>query len=84
MIYCSIIVYKKEKEVGFMETDKGMTEILQQDFSVLNENNKKKVIDMTKFLVLTQNTIVPGFLEENSPVDMSSTGTEKERRKVSI
>jgi hypothetical protein len=35
---------------------------------------------MTKFLVLTQNTIVPGFLEEKSPVDMS-VGTEKKGRK---
>jgi hypothetical protein len=36
---------------------------------------------MTKFLVLTQNTIVPGFLEEKSPVDMS-IGTEKAREKI--
>jgi hypothetical protein len=50
-----------------METDKEMTEILEQDFSALNEANKKKVVDMTKFLVLTQNTIVPGFLEEKGP-----------------
>ena len=50
-----------------METDKEMTEILQQDFPVLNETNKKKVIEMTKFLVLTQNTIVPGFLKEKRP-----------------
>jgi hypothetical protein len=54
-----------------METDKEMREMLEQDFSVLNESNKKKVVEMTKFLVLTQNTIVPGFLEENGPVDMS-------------
>jgi hypothetical protein len=65
-----------------METDKEMTEILQHDFLVLNEANRKSVIEMTKFLVLTQNTIVPGFLEENSPVDMS-IGTEKERQKMS-
>jgi hypothetical protein len=75
MIYCSIIVFK---EVGFMETDKEMTEILQHDFLVLNEANRKSVIEMTKFLVLTQNTIVPRFLEENSLVDMS-IGTKKER-----
>jgi hypothetical protein len=56
-----------------METYKEMTEILQKDFSVLNESNKKKIVDMTKFLILTQNTIVPGFLEENSPVDISIT-----------
>jgi hypothetical protein len=61
-----------------METDKKMMEILQQDFSVLNKINRKKIVDMTRFLVLTQNTIVPGFLEEKGPVDMSM-GTEKER-----
>jgi hypothetical protein len=61
-----------------METDKEMTEILQRDFFVLNESNKKKVVEMTKFLILTQNTIVPGFLEEKGPVDMS-IGAEKER-----
>jgi hypothetical protein len=33
---------------------------------------------MTKFLVLTQNTIVPSFLEGNGHADMS-TRTEKER-----
>jgi hypothetical protein len=61
-----------------METDKEMRETLKQDFSVLNETNRKNVVEMTKFLVLTQNTIVPGFLEEKSHFDMS-TGTEKER-----
>jgi hypothetical protein len=50
-----------------METDKEMMETLKQDFSILNERNKKKAIEMTKFLVLTQNTIVPGFLEEKEP-----------------
>jgi hypothetical protein len=44
----------------------------------LNESNKKNVVEMTKFLVLAQNTIVPGFLEEKSPVDMP-VGTEKEK-----
>jgi hypothetical protein len=77
MIYCSIIVFK---EVGFMESDREMTEILQHDFSVLNESNRKHVVDMTKFLVLTQNTIVPGFLEEKSPADVS-VGTEEETHK---
>jgi hypothetical protein len=36
---------------------------------------------MTKFLVLTQNTIIPGFLEEKSPVDMSIRA-EKESQKI--
>jgi hypothetical protein len=64
-----------------METDKEMMKILEQDFSVLSESSRKKVIEMTKFLVLTQNTIVPGFLEEKDPVDMS-IGTEKEKREM--
>ena len=34
-----------------------------KDFSALSEENKKKVLDMTKFLVLTQNTIVPAMLQ---------------------
>jgi hypothetical protein len=50
-----------------METDKEMAETLQRDFPVLNETNRKKVVEMTKFLVFTQNTIVPGFLEEKGP-----------------
>jgi hypothetical protein len=61
-----------------MEPHKEMTETLEQDFPVLNETNKKKVVEMTKFLVLTQDTIIPGFLEEKGLVDMS-IGTEKER-----
>jgi hypothetical protein len=60
-----------------MEADKEMAKTLEQDFPVLKETNKKKVVEMTKFLVLTQNTIVPGFLEEKGLIDMS-IGTEKE------
>jgi hypothetical protein len=50
-----------------METDKEMIKTLEQDFSALNENNKKNVVEMTKFLILTQNTIVPGFLKGKGP-----------------
>jgi hypothetical protein len=61
-----------------METDKEMAETLQRDFPVLNESNRKKVVEMTKFLVLTQNAIVPGFLEEKRPsVDVSRHVQEK-------
>jgi hypothetical protein len=47
--------------------DKEMTETLWQDFTTLNEVNRKNVIEMTKFLILTQNTVVPGFLKEKEP-----------------
>jgi hypothetical protein len=46
-----------------VETDKKeMSEILNKEFLGLTEENKKKVMEMTKFLVLTQNTIVPEML----------------------
>jgi hypothetical protein len=64
-----------------MKTNEEMMKTLQQDFPALNDKNKKNVIEMTKFLVLTQNTVVPGFLEEKGSVDMS-TGAEKERGKI--
>ncbi|MDR2478850.1 MAG: hypothetical protein LBD48_05995 [Treponema sp.] len=50
-----------------MESDKEMTEVLRAEFSTLNDTNKKSVIEMTKFLVLTQNMIVSGFLEKKGP-----------------
>jgi tRNA 2-selenouridine synthase SelU len=76
LLYISIL--RKIRRRLFMEADKEMIETLEQDFSILNESNKKNIIEMAKFLVLTQNRIVPGFLEEKGPVDMS-IGTEKER-----
>ena len=36
---------------------------LNNDFSVLTEENRKSVIEMTKFLIITQNTIVPELLK---------------------
>jgi hypothetical protein len=50
-----------------VETDKEMAEVVRAEFSLLNEANRKKVVDITKFLVLTQDTIVPGFLEKKEP-----------------
>lgn len=55
-----------------METDKEMAEVLREEFSGLNESNKKKVVDMAKFLVLTQNTIIPEFLGEKGLSDTSA------------
>jgi hypothetical protein len=61
-----------------METGKEMTETLKQNFSILNEYNRRNVIEMTKFLILTQNTIVPGFLEREGPFGMPAE-VEKEK-----
>jgi hypothetical protein len=44
------------KEVGYVN------QTLNNDFSVLTEENRKSVIEMIKFLIITQNTIVPELL----------------------
>ena len=45
-----------------MNQTENLTETLNKDFSALTDNNKKSVLEMTKFLVLTQNTIIPEML----------------------
>ena len=44
------------KEVGYIN------QTLNNDFSILTEENRKSVIEMIKFLIITQNTIVPELL----------------------
>ncbi|MCL2293648.1 MAG: hypothetical protein FWC36_02115 [Spirochaetes bacterium] len=39
-----------------------LNKTLDKDFSALTEENKKNVLEMTRLLVLTQNTIVPKIL----------------------
>ena len=39
-----------------------LNKTLNNDFAVLNEENKKNVIEMLRFLVLAQETIVPEML----------------------
>jgi len=34
---------------------------LNHEFSLLTEENRQSVIEMIKFLIITQNNIVPGF-----------------------
>jgi hypothetical protein len=46
-----------------VEKDKKMAETLSKDFLSLTEENRKNIVDMTKFLVLAQNTIVPKILD---------------------
>ena len=45
-----------------MNQSENLTETLNKDFSALTDDNKKSVLEMTKFLVLTQNTIIPEML----------------------
>jgi hypothetical protein len=59
-----------------METDKEMVEILKQDFSTLNEATRKSIIEMTKFLVLTQNTIVPEILHKDQNITVEKNEKE--------
>jgi hypothetical protein len=50
-----------------MEGEKDLQETLNADFSALTEKNKKNVLEMTKFLVLTQNAIVHSILADSAP-----------------
>jgi len=45
-----------------MNQSENLTETLNNDFLALTDDNKKSVLEMTKFLVLTQNTIIPEML----------------------
>lgn len=45
-----------------MKQDEDPVQTLKNDFSLLTEENRKSVIEMTRFLVITQNSIVPEFL----------------------
>ena len=45
-----------------MNQSENLTETLNKDFSALTDDNKKNVLEMTKFLILTQNTIIPEML----------------------
>jgi len=38
---------------------------LNHEFSLLTEENRQSVIEMTKFLVITQNSIVPEYFNFN-------------------
>jgi len=58
-----------------MEQEK-MNETLKTDFSALNEKNRASVLEMTKFLVLTQNAIVPKILSPENDAPQ-----EKRRKK---
>jgi len=40
-------------------------ETLDEDFITLTDDNQKSVIEMTKFLILTQNTIIPEMLNSS-------------------
>ena len=46
-----------------MKEVENSNETLNKVFSVLTEENRNSVIEMTRFLVLTQNTIVPELLK---------------------
>jgi hypothetical protein len=60
-----------------------LNETLNKDFSALTEENKKSVIDMAKFLVLTQNAIIPAILtEKNMLADAPPVEKEGEKQEI--
>jgi hypothetical protein len=46
-----------------MEKAENMTDELNKDFSALTDDNREKVIEMTKFLVFTQDLIIPEMIK---------------------
>ena len=56
---------------------KNINKELIRGFSVLTEENRENVIDMAKFLVHTQNTIIPEMLNP----DKKTLQSEKQRGK---
>jgi len=50
---------------------------LNNDFSVLTEENRRSVIEMTKFLIITQNTIVPELLHPDKKQSIKEEVKEK-------
>jgi len=45
-----------------MEDARNGIQTLNNDFSILTDENRKSVIEMIKFLIITQNAIVPELL----------------------
>jgi len=42
-------------------------EVMNKDFARLSKEDRLKVLNVTKYLVLTQNTLVPAMLQQNQP-----------------
>jgi hypothetical protein len=43
-----------------------LLETFNKDFPALTEENKSSILDMTKFLVITQNSVVPSMLDKQA------------------
>jgi len=42
-------------------------EAMNKDFACLSKEDRQKVLDVTKYLVLAQNTVVPAILQKKQP-----------------
>jgi len=51
-------------------------EVMNKDFACLSKENRQKVLDVTKYLALTQNTVVPAILQK-SQSDKKECSCEK-------
>jgi len=52
-----------------MKDDGDSIQTLNNEFSVLTEENRKSVIEMAKFLIITQNNIVPELLHLEKKIE---------------
>jgi hypothetical protein len=62
-----------------MKETGNITKTLNSDFSVLTEENRKSAIEMIKFLVITQNTVIPELLhlDKNKITEKETLNNEK-------
>ena len=52
-----------------MKDDGDSIQTLNNEFSVLTEENRKSIIEMAKFLIITQNNIVPELLHLEKKIE---------------
>jgi hypothetical protein len=53
---------------------------LNNYFYALNEENRKNIIEMTKFLIITQNSIVPELLNFNKNMQIEDMQIEEGKK----
>jgi hypothetical protein len=63
------------------EDEEALLRSLKTDFSALTEPHKKQALELTKFLVLTQEVIVPGMMgkDRRTMFTVQRTGHGREK-----
>ena len=60
-----------------MKRADSINQTLDNDFSALTEENRASVIEMTRFLIITQNTIVPELLNPDKKLKTEESNSKE-------